>query len=714
TPVPPALPGVTNAEQGRFTANTTNQLPAQPVGSKNIQVSTTQEKTDAGFITSTTTIIRDPKTGQITNAQTQQTMSKTTSTYTNTPNGIVRTDTTVTTDANTGKVVSTKTSDTQVTKLTPVIVPGNLPPFPTFGGTTETPKAPTTTGQGTVINPKLPVTSQTANQQSNDALTQTFVNIGTSVGKVATDVAHALGVTLPQTIISSFTGQPPPTQTSVSSNENVANTQTSSPDLFQTIASWFTGNPSNTNATINAPVAAPNQTNTVGVTSTANLNSTNTTNTVQQPSVAKPVLPQSSQNQTTSNQSPNTANLSPDQSMVQFAQSKTSQCYQGYAGYYNACIGSPYHGTTLEPGMTINPLFGGNPEGNPNSLYFCTTLVIDAAKSIGVNLPNSTGALQMYQNFTNENAIILSENANLNSSSPLIKPGMAAFVNKPTGDANTPYNVGHVGLVESVFYDSSGVLNVKILQTNADSTEAVYKLDSQGRLYNIVHGVPYYIRGFGDIQSYAQATGQPIKNTPTGSGSSSTQPTQQAAPTGGSLQTGLQTINSSHPTFYSQVDPKWSSAIPTGPSASVADDTCGIFVIANLTQTSPATVWQNMHATTGLNNITAAGLSTDQILNQLTNVYHYNPVTISGNDIVGQIKQYTDQGIPVYMSTPKMKIPGAGTPGHHDMIVGVDANGNLITNDSAYLNGQNKTIPISNVLDQRAWRIFAVYPPNKP
>ncbi len=210
---------------------------------------------------------------------------------------------------------------------------------------------------------------------------------------------------------------------------------------------------------------------------------------------------------------PANAPLSPEQAMIQFAQNKVANCFAAYGGNYNACIGSDYHGQVLNPGDSINPVFGGNPEGNPNSMYFCTTLIIDAAHQVGVNLPNSTGALQMYVNFQNENAVISATSVGANVLY-VVKPGMVAFIDKPTGSSQQSYNVGHAGLVKSVSVGSDGSIKIVILQTNASTTEATYQLDKDGRLYTSVNGVPYYIRGFGDIAAYAENTNQTVTPPP--------------------------------------------------------------------------------------------------------------------------------------------------------------------------------------------------------
>jgi LAS superfamily LD-carboxypeptidase LdcB len=182
-----------------------------------------------------------------------------------------------------------------------------------------------------------------------------------------------------------------------------------------------------------------------------------------------------------------------------------------------------------------------------------------------------------------------------------------------------------------------------------------------------------------------------------------------------SPETSTEKIVNDHPTFNSQVDTSWQDAgIRVGGVGRVSDTACSIFLLSNLTQTDPLTVWQNIKKTTGVTKVPQDGFNTDFVLNQLEEVYNYKEVVISGDNIVAQIKKNTDSGVPVYLSSPRVKIDtgnGYITPGHHLMVIGVDDDNNLITYDSAYLDGQGRTLPLEDILDQNKWRIFASYKP---
>src|SRR5258706_2209043 len=95
-----------------FTGTTaTTNIVNPPTVSTHTETFQSLEKTDEGFITTTTTITRDA-TGAIVDTKSVSTTAKTTSTFTQTATGLVRTDKTVTTDLATGKVVSTTQSQT--------------------------------------------------------------------------------------------------------------------------------------------------------------------------------------------------------------------------------------------------------------------------------------------------------------------------------------------------------------------------------------------------------------------------------------------------------------------------------------------------------------------------------------------------------------------------------------------------------------------------
>ncbi|HCR36247.1 hypothetical protein A2130_04915 [Candidatus Woesebacteria bacterium GWC2_33_12] len=184
-----------------------------------------------------------------------------------------------------------------------------------------------------------------------------------------------------------------------------------------------------------------------------------------------------------------TAQNNPNQpkTISDFAMGIMSNCVQGDWGYFNACVGQFFHGIILATTDGIIPIFGGISD-SPTEHYWCTDLVWDSAIAAGYSFSYEiAGALNMYDDFIANDSVVLSENANYDPVSGNVESGMVAFVSKPHLDGS--YSVAHVGIVSEIITTDTGT----------------YELDNQGRLvmYN-ADGTPYYIRGFGDIETYAQ------------------------------------------------------------------------------------------------------------------------------------------------------------------------------------------------------------------
>jgi hypothetical protein len=192
----------------------------------------------------------------------------------------------------------------------------------------------------------------------------------------------------------------------------------------------------------------------------------------------------------------------PNSKIINSAISTMNNCQPGYSGFYNACDGGNYKGRILQSGDIIDTNFGSKPPSNPVDLYWCTSLVKDAAKASDVQIDGNFGANDMYQNFSNKKAVTLTENANLGSQTTPIKSGMVAFVTK----ASQPGYIGHVGIVSNIQVVNSSTIFVTIVQANAGTVQATYQLDGNGNLVNNVNGQNYYIRGFGDILKYGKST----------------------------------------------------------------------------------------------------------------------------------------------------------------------------------------------------------------
>lgn len=191
-------------------------------------------------------------------------------------------------------------------------------------------------------------------------------------------------------------------------------------------------------------------------------------------------------------------------SIVNSAFNQMESCTIGTYNSYNACVGEYYHGEILTSTDSINPSFGTTPR-DPDDLYWCTDLVFDSAEDAGLEFGYKIpGATNLYGDFVKNKAITFTENANLSSNSPTIEPGMVAFVQKPTTN-NDNYAVAHVALVTEISV-VQGTTYVTIVQSNAGTIEETYVLDEKGRLSTVVNGTTYYIRGFGDLEIYADST----------------------------------------------------------------------------------------------------------------------------------------------------------------------------------------------------------------
>ena len=152
-----------------------------------------------------------------------------------------------------------------------------------------------------------------------------------------------------------------------------------------------------------------------------------------------------------------------------------TNCGVGSDGFYNSCNGT-------------------------SGIYWCTYLVKDAAKAAGVIINGDDGANAMYEDFTNRKAVILSENANITSSQPLVKEGMVAFVMQQ----DQAGYVSHVGIVSNIQDVSPTDVRVTIVQADDATIQTTYELNNNGILIANEDGHENYIRAFGDISKYGQ------------------------------------------------------------------------------------------------------------------------------------------------------------------------------------------------------------------
>jgi len=200
---------------------------------------------------------------------------------------------------------------------------------------------------------------------------------------------------------------------------------------------------------------------------------------------------------------PSFINVSPT-TIAKSAETKMRDCVQGYLGFYNACPGEYYAGQILQSTANISSTLGGNVR-DETDLYWCTDLVFDSAEAVGIIFDYKIpGAKRLYDDMKQKNSVVLAENANFDSIQGNIQEGMTVFVSKPSNPGSEIYTVAHVGVLSDVVVTDSSVY-VTLVQSNAGAKEVTYELDDKGRLvWDNDEGVPYYIRGFGDIQNYAQ------------------------------------------------------------------------------------------------------------------------------------------------------------------------------------------------------------------
>lgn len=197
--------------------------------------------------------------------------------------------------------------------------------------------------------------------------------------------------------------------------------------------------------------------------------------------------------------SDNTPSIVVKNNIAVAATEKMNSCVQGQGGYYNACSGEYFNGKILESTESIKSTSTYTSSNSMYDLYWCTQLIFDSAETAGIKLKNIIlSANSLYKDMVNKKSVNLTESyTDMND----IETGSVAFVSKP--DINGSYTVAHVGIVSEVIVTDSGTY-VTIVQSNAGSIEATYELDSQGRLaYVSESGAIYYIRGFGDLEKYA-------------------------------------------------------------------------------------------------------------------------------------------------------------------------------------------------------------------
>ena len=192
------------------------------------------------------------------------------------------------------------------------------------------------------------------------------------------------------------------------------------------------------------------------------------------------------------------------QSIADFAESKMETCVPGFNGYVNACPGEFYAGQKLESTENIDSTVN-NTGRSPTDLYWCTDLIFDSAESVGVEFKYEIpGAKRLYDDMAEKDAVVLAENANYTPGNENIREGMTVFVSKPSQTGSDVYTVAHVGVLSEINVTDSSAY-VTLIQSNAGAKEVTYTQDGQGRFVWVNDsGVPYYIRGFGNIETYAQ------------------------------------------------------------------------------------------------------------------------------------------------------------------------------------------------------------------
>ncbi|HKB88043.1 MAG TPA: hypothetical protein VKC53_00150 [Patescibacteria group bacterium] len=180
--------------------------------------------------------------------------------------------------------------------------------------------------------------------------------------------------------------------------------------------------------------------------------------------------------------------------------------------------------------------------------------------------------------------------------------------------------------------------------------------------------------------------------------------------------------------FFSQLEPVYKQIyFQDGTSWSKVG--CEIFAGAMLDRTTPKTYYQNSldyfakQRKDGTQRFSKDGSSYEDLIAVLTDKGHTFIELSKGNntkfeDVRALIKKYTDHGIPVLVRGAIWL--GNGTLGHMSVIVDVNENGGLVSNDSIW--GKNYVIDESKYLEEiksrerdvdstNSLKVFAVYPP---
>jgi len=158
--------------------------------------------------------------------------------------------------------------------------------------------------------------------------------------------------------------------------------------------------------------------------------------------------------------------------LLAWAEEKMSTCEPGNWDLYNRCEGESFKNSNARN------------VGNPNTNFWCTELIIEAAEAIGLPIEsvNNVNANKMYQDFQDHNAVTkIDKNTDLKAT---LKPGQVVFVSnsdQPQRDASHVAIVKEVNLKKVVTESGQVKLSGEVVVVNANAKE-VYSI------YNYVNG----------------------------------------------------------------------------------------------------------------------------------------------------------------------------------------------------------------------------------
>lgn len=178
--------------------------------------------------------------------------------------------------------------------------------------------------------------------------------------------------------------------------------------------------------------------------------------------------------------------------------------------------------------------------------------------------------------------------------------------------------------------------------------------------------------------------------------------------------------------YFSQTDKKYASE-KTIDNCTWGKSACGIMVGAMVSRMDPLEYSAEFLAYFADKNVDAKtvfnceGASIERHVEFLESPGHdfqFKKLSTPGatvDEVKKQIKDYTSQGIPVWVATDFWDNIGKKYTSHQSMAVGIDENGNIIFNDPYY--GEGVSIPDSKLHEvadngNEIWKVYAVIPPN--